>query len=412
MTTDVTELKHNALESNVWKFYLSRTLTGFRLIAPIRVLFLLTFISYAQIGVMELAASIVILALEIPSGVFADLVGRKTSMLIGSILSTLAFVCVGLGSGLGLFALGWAISGASDAFHSGADEAMLYDSLKKLDREEDYIKITSRLNLVRALTGVVGSVAGAYLYQMNIRLPWLIFAVFIGLSGLVTWSMVEPHTPEKGYSVSNQVEHLKGAFVFSFTHPTVRWLILFFLVLSIPMFAFVTLMSQPYLMSRGFKVTSLGFIFGLIHGVSGVLSALSHRVESRIGEKLSVLLITVLYVAVFVLAGLVEGRSVVFGLVILLYLVENYKGVVFGTYLNHHVRSENRATVLSIRSFLSNVLVTLLVVLIGYFIDLYTIDAVLVGLGAAVGLASLPFLLRRYTTRFRRVSRAEAAPEG
>ncbi len=93
--------------------------------------------------------------------------------------------------------------------------------------------------------------------------------------------MAEPPTSEKSYSVPNQVEHLKGTFVFAFTQPTVRWLILFFLVLSIPMFAFVTLMSQPYLVSRGFEVASLGFIFALIHGVSGVLSAPSHRVESR-----------------------------------------------------------------------------------------------------------------------------------
>ena len=404
----MTKSKTKALARNVWKFYLSRTLTGVRLISPIRVLFLLTFISYAEIGVMELAASIVILALEIPSGVFADLVGRKTSMVIGAVLSTLAFVCVGLGRGLGLFALGWALSGASDAFHSGADEAMLYDSLKKLDREEDYIKITSRLNLVHALTSVVGSVAGAYLYQMNIRLPWLIFAAFIGLSGLINATMVELHTSEKSYSVSNQIEHLKEAFVFSFTHTTVRWLLLFFLALSIPMFAFATLMSQPYLISRGFEITSLGFIFGFIHGVSGALSALSHIVEQRIGEKRSLLLITGLYVAIFVLAGLVMNQWVAFALIILLYLVTNYKGVLLSTYLNHHVRSENRATVLSIRSFINNVVITLLVVVIGHLIDLYSIDAVLIGLGVLMGAISVPFLIRRYTTRFKRVTEASS----
>lgn len=64
-------------------------------------------------------------------------------------------------------------------------------------------------------------------------------------------------------------------------------------------------------------------------------------------------LVTVLYVAVFVPAGVVRKQGVALALVILLYLVSNYKGVVFGTYLNHHGRSENRATVLSIRSFLT-----------------------------------------------------------
>ena len=44
------------MEGNIWKFYL-RHATGVRLIAPVRVLFLLHFITYAEIGAMEMAAS-------------------------------------------------------------------------------------------------------------------------------------------------------------------------------------------------------------------------------------------------------------------------------------------------------------------------------------------------------------------
>ncbi|MGC9398108.1 MAG: MFS transporter [Anaerolineae bacterium] len=401
----------DALANNVWKFYFSRALLGFRLIVPIRVLFLLRFISYAEIGVMEVAASSVILLLELPSGVFADLVGRKRAMVIGSLLSTLAFLCVGLGSELWHFVLGWALSGASDAFHSGADEAMLYDSLKKLGRESDYLKVAGRLNLIGALTGVCGSIVGAYLFRVNVRLPWLLFALLIALAGLVVASMVEPHTSEKRYDVQNQIEHLKGAFAFAFTHPTASWLIFFFLLLAFPMVAFGTLMSQPYLVSRGYAVTSLGFVFALLGGVSGTLSALSHRVERRLGERRSLLLVTVLYVALFILAGLVRLKSVAFVCVFLLYLVTYYKNVLFGSYLNRHVASEQRATVLSLRSFLHNVVVTLLIVLVGHLIDRYALDAVLVGLGVLLGMFAVPFLWRRYVTSpMKSPRRAETPP--
>ena len=61
------------LKSNIWKFYVIAGL-GMHFITPIRILYLISFgLSFAQIGMMELAAAIVIVILEIPSGIFADL---------------------------------------------------------------------------------------------------------------------------------------------------------------------------------------------------------------------------------------------------------------------------------------------------------------------------------------------------
>jgi MFS family permease len=389
-------METKAFQANIWKYYLWRTLVGFRLVAPIRVLFFLTFISYAEIGIVELVASIVILVLEVPSGIFADLVGRKVSMVIATALSAAAFLLVGLGSGLGLFALGWALSGAADAFQSGADEALLYDSLARLDREDEYLKIISRLNGVNAATVVIGSLFGAYLFEINIRLPWLIFAGLIGASAVVIATMREPQGAQATYTMTNQLDHLKEAVRFAGSHRTVRWLIGFALLLSIPGFAFGTLISQPYLVSRGYEVTTLGLIFAVIHGISGGISALSDQIERKLGERTSFLLISGLYVAIFVLAGFIRAQWPVLALVVLLYVVRNYKNVLINSYIHGHIPSARRATVISLQSFLNNSLVMLLIVLIGYLIDRFGLDAVLVGLGVTVGLGALPLLATRY----------------
>jgi hypothetical protein len=186
-------------------------------------------------------------------------------------------------------------------------------------------------------------------------------------------------------------------------------MILFFLVLSLPMFAFSTLMDQPYLLSRGFSVTTLGFAFGLIHGLSGTLSAFSHVLERRLGERGSFVLISVLYTALFILAGLMLGKAAI-GLVVLLYIISNYHGVIVNSYINHHLESETRATVLSMQSFLNNTAVMVLSVAIGYLIDRYAMNAVLIGLGLAVGAISLPFLLGRYAKGRRPNSLAPGPP--
>jgi MFS family permease len=318
-------------ESNILKYYVRVAVAGLRFIAPIRILYFQSFgLTYAQIGTMELAAALVILVLEIPTGVFADLLGRKTSLVVAELLSFVAFLVMSLGNGFGAFVIGWSISGAADAFQSGASDALLYDSLKRLGREQDYMKVNGTLRMIYAIAIIAGSIAGAYLFQSNRRLPWLLYTGCIGIGAMLCWSLREPYAVTRTYNARSQLEHLKRSIATAYHHRTVRWMILFFLVLSLPMFAFSTLMNQPYLLSRGFSVTTLGFAFGLIHGLSGTLSAFSHVLERRLGERGSFVLISVLYTALFILAGLMLGKAAI-GLVVLLYIISNYHGVIVNT---------------------------------------------------------------------------------
>jgi MFS family permease len=174
-----------SLKSNIWKFYLVSAL-GMHFITPIRILYLLSFgMSYAQIAMMELAASIAIILLEIPSGILADLLGRKLSRLISYGLSISAFTCLSFGSTPAVFIFGWALSGAADAFQSGAGDALVYDTLKQLGREGEYLKIKSHFLLITTISVIFGSIIGARLYLIDHRLPWYLVTISIVMSALV-----------------------------------------------------------------------------------------------------------------------------------------------------------------------------------------------------------------------------------
>lgn len=383
-----------SLNTNIWKFYLITAL-GIRFIAPIRILYLLSFgLNFTQIGIMELAASITVLVLEIPTGLFADIFGRKTSRLIAYVLSIAAFSIMSMGSTWPVFIFGWILSGAADAFQSGAQDALIFDTLKSLNRTKDYIKLKSHFYLINTFSVVVGSIAGSYLYSLNRRLPWYLITGTIILSALVYMTIKEPKFAQKYQDFTGQFHQFKKSFFQVLESGTVRQLIIFGLILALPMHVFVTLLNQPYLLSVGYKVESLGIVFAIITLVSGLAASFSHKIQSYLSQQFSLLLITISLAVLPILFGLIQTSWVLL-FVIIFYIMDGYKNIFLDNYLNLSIKSESRAAVLSVQSFVNNLIISLVFVFVGHLADTFSINIVLIALGTFVATASLPFWLSK-----------------
>ena len=79
------------IESNIVKFYLFKFISAMFFHAPIFVIYLRGYISLTQVMVLEVFAGFTTVLLEIPSGAFADMVGRKQAMFVGSASFSLAY---------------------------------------------------------------------------------------------------------------------------------------------------------------------------------------------------------------------------------------------------------------------------------------------------------------------------------
>ena len=73
--------------------------------------------------------SVAIVVLEIPSGYFADVWGRKSTLIIGSFLGVLGFAIYSFTSGFWSFLVAELVLGIGQSFISGSDSALLYDTL-------------------------------------------------------------------------------------------------------------------------------------------------------------------------------------------------------------------------------------------------------------------------------------------
>lgn len=97
-----------------------------------------------QIGFAESCFHLTSLLFEIPSGVISDVFGRRKSMLLSQLMFVLSALCMAFSKGMTGVCIALALDAIGYNFASGAREALAYDSLKSVGREEKYMDFSAR----------------------------------------------------------------------------------------------------------------------------------------------------------------------------------------------------------------------------------------------------------------------------
>ena len=127
--------------SNIWKLYLIKIAKWFMLYMPYIVPFYTNNnLDMHQIMVLQAVYSVSIVVLEIPSGYFADVIGRRRTLILGTLLGAIGFAIYSFSYAFLGFLLAELVLGFGTSFVSGADSALLYDSLLDNRKEKEYIR--------------------------------------------------------------------------------------------------------------------------------------------------------------------------------------------------------------------------------------------------------------------------------
>jgi len=93
--------------------------------APVWVAFEQRFFSFSQMAFLEALSYAILILLQLPSGVIADLIGRKRVILFGWAVIGASNIFMGLAGSANLFILGYVAYSMGAAFVSGADVSIL-----------------------------------------------------------------------------------------------------------------------------------------------------------------------------------------------------------------------------------------------------------------------------------------------
>jgi MFS family permease len=193
----------SSMDKNIIKFYWYR-LTKFALfhVAILVIFYQQRGLSFSQIMILQSVYYFAKVLSEVPTGAWADRVGRKKSLIIGSFFHSSAYLLIFLSHSFILFNVGEIIAGIAMSFASGADSALAYDSLKSLGREREYQRVEGNATSMRHLAFAVFAPVGGLLATKNLALPYLASSVVIFFSGLIALTFVEPVLESKSIQSS------------------------------------------------------------------------------------------------------------------------------------------------------------------------------------------------------------------
>src|SRR2546430_5202263 len=149
---------------------------------------------------------------EVPTGVVADTVGRRVSLLLCLVtlfVTTLLYVAIAW-RGWGFWAFIWVsvFLGLGYTFYTGAVDAWLVDALKAGDYEEPLERVFSRGQMLLGAAMLVGTIGGGLLGQIRLDIPNLVQAPRAVPLFLLAWfRMPELGLPPRALQLRGSGEH-------------------------------------------------------------------------------------------------------------------------------------------------------------------------------------------------------------
>ncbi len=189
--------------------------------------------SLAQIYQMESVCVILLFVLQIPTGAIADLIGRKKTMLAGSILLLGDCLMFGLARSSQEIWIANILWTFGFSLITGADSALLYDTLATQQRSDHYKLVDGRSNAYRFLLFSLASPVAGYLAATNIRLPVLLGIPSLLATCIIICFMVEPPRTDKDIAKKKIQDIMKLSVLFVAKNKRVKWIILYTALLGV-----------------------------------------------------------------------------------------------------------------------------------------------------------------------------------
>lgn len=332
-----------------------------------------------DIMILQAIYSVTVAIIEIPSGYVADVLGRKNSMIVGTAFGFFGIIIYAFSFGFWGFLPAALCLGVGQSFVSGSDTALMYDSLKEMNREKDFIKLEGRTISMGNFAEAVAFIIGGLLADITLRTPFY-YQIGIAFAGvLIAFLLVEPNTEKLKDGKTKPWKNMKNIIRFSLKENTLlRYYILYSAVIGCTTLS-MAWFAQPYFQSIGIKD---GIYFGLIGAGLNFAVAFTafyaHRIENAFKTKSILILILLTLIACYFIASQIVS---IWGLIALtiFYFTRGIATPILRDYMNRETPSEMRATVMSIRSFIIRLLFACLSPFLGYYADAYSVqDALLI----------------------------------
>ncbi|MEL7242934.1 MAG: MFS transporter, partial [Cyanobacteria bacterium J06573_2] len=200
----------SSIRSNIWKLYILKGLEFAWFPIPVIIIFYENNgLSFEQSLLLKTILSLSVFIFEIPSGYFADIFGRKASLVSGGIVWTLGLLFYCFQTSFTAFAIAEILSGLAASLISGANTALGFDSLVKINQEQNYRHVEGRLGAIAGVTEAICGLIGGLVAARNLVYPFYLQTICIFFYFLIALTLVEPNLHQSSIN-SSPVDNTKN----------------------------------------------------------------------------------------------------------------------------------------------------------------------------------------------------------
>jgi len=161
-------------------------------------------------------ASIAATIFEVPTGIISDRIGRRKTVIFGSVASVIAISFYALGGSFLMLAIGAVFNGLTRAFLSGNNDALLYDTLKQEGKTDKYAEKLGKVSSMFEVGLGISALCAAALALISLQAVVVASIVPQVICTLIAWKFIEPKVHTEKVE-ENIFAHLREAFA-AFRH--------------------------------------------------------------------------------------------------------------------------------------------------------------------------------------------------
>lgn len=351
------------------------------------------------IGLFETCFHVAKFLAEAPTGIFADLVGRRLSLIISALLVVVAELLF-LAPTPTMIAISFAMQGVAFAFRGGADSALLWTLVERSGDKQlaaRYSRLFSRMFVILLVTQTAGVATGGFLLGYGQALPFVFTSLASALAIIPLLALPEQriHADHRPHPLAHLREGVRAVG----RDPTLLGLLLFS-GLTAGVMTTIGYYTQLYYHSIGFSLAAIGLLLAIPVVPDALFAAAAPRIMRWLPRRwVLAIFVGAQMLGLLALATRVPVLALV-GYLGLLHVGDSVLYPAISTYLNERSPEAQRATVLSLETGLFSAIMIVLFPLFGFGLTridysvayLWTFVALLLG---SVGIVALVWALRR-----------------
>ncbi|WP_227396222.1 MFS transporter [Jeotgalibacillus aurantiacus] len=329
--------------------------------------------SVLDVVLTEIIFGAVMLTLEVPAGLVADRIGKKPVIMAGIFLEGIMFVILLSADSFWQFGVAIAFSAAGGALLSGAENALLYDSLASIRQEHRFDWHLGRMQAVRIVSLMIAALSGSLLAeQYSFELNYLISILSISIAFIMSLFLTDRSVPEHEEPVSI-MEQVRESVMFFRQHPALVYLLILGIMTGLAA-GFTEEFWQLYLRDAGIGLSFFGLFYGAVLLVQIPGGLLAFRLRQRFGRENLLHFIVLTGALALMFSAFFVNWAGAAGLIVLLLASGMTEPLVLGA-LHEKADDRMRATLESFQSLAFNAVLVGVGVGFGYVSSAYSLTA-------------------------------------